>query len=242
MYHSTTSHTISLPKGMTVDAGIIEEQEDHLVFAVRVSRETLARNHPLLAAVSERLDAPRLPSWWDHLAPITVRQRRWLLSAAGALATLLALGTTQWHARLHAENPPLVMFQAYAENSVVKPEGELRVRSLVHHRRLCESVLHRTIRDAEGIVVWENQKSGLNLAITAEPIWYSFGLRLPAGLKDGPYTYESYNYIDCGNGDTYITPKPKIPFTIASAKAASNVSPSGFSPTGLPVKGLQAVI
>jgi hypothetical protein len=46
------------PRAIDFDACIIDEQPDHLVFAIRVPRSVVRDNHAFLAAVLERADRP----------------------------------------------------------------------------------------------------------------------------------------------------------------------------------------
>jgi hypothetical protein len=58
---------------INVDSCIIEEQDDHLVLAIRIPKATIVANLPVLAALAERCGAV-----WSTRADPPLRSNRWL--------------------------------------------------------------------------------------------------------------------------------------------------------------------
>lgn len=83
---------VTLPAGvLQQDSAIIDEQDSYLVLTVRVSKETIRKNHALLMALSDMTsEAP----WSPATDPPTAIQRktsRWPYAAVTFLALVLPL-------------------------------------------------------------------------------------------------------------------------------------------------------
>jgi hypothetical protein len=189
------------------DAMIIEEQDDHMVFAVRVPKGVIAANVPFIAAAVERtgpLDTPFSPAA-DPPRLRKFAKVHWPYAAILLCAALMpspfgSFANVSWAGLLHI--PPLEYRSWYMTKAVFKV-GETITYGVEYHRdRVCSTTVDRNVTRAGGeatTMVFSDRKYGA--ATSPESGWHTFRASLAAPLPVGEYTYRGNTRSECADGN-----------------------------------------
>lgn len=210
---------VTLPAGvLQQDSAIIDEQDSYLVLTVRVSKETIRKNHALLMALSDLTsEAP----WSPAADPPPMAKKRKTQLGPYAAVTLLALAIplmfyTNSFARNHPLPPPLEHESVRLAKPTFKVGEDIDV--VFHYRRdrACLSTFDRSVRRiADGATVFSTRIYGQDTQPTAGEFRdYHAIVHPPSPLPPGEYFYTGLTHSECANGGTYDLPHPRLAFTV----------------------------
>jgi hypothetical protein len=208
---------------LTVDACVIDDQPEHIVLAVRVPKDTIAANIPLMAYLADQSGPIRLgaaytsdfPAGAVSVPPRRKTARRAALVGLAGFVGLSALVLTQPMGAV--TRPPITWLDFRVETPVVAPGGHIELTVVGHRTRLCKTDIDRAIVAPDGdVTVWRQRAEGLSQAVTREPITRKIRIPLPDGLPDGKYIYRSTTFSECGGDESYSLQSPDLAFEVRS--------------------------
>jgi hypothetical protein len=209
-----------IPAGViTSDACIIEDQTHHLIVALRLPKSTIAANHALMLALSERTvpqssPQPRPASFSAPGDPSSRKSRYASMAflAAGCAAVFAIAAPTKTGAW---SKPPVVYNSLKITSPVVAPDTEIVLAMRSHRSRLCRTDVERVFFSMpDEIPVYRIRLQGTGQALTPEPIERINKIPLPKGLADGHYAFMATTFSDCGPGDQHATSTEKLAFEV----------------------------
>jgi hypothetical protein len=206
------------------DAYVIEEQAEHIVVALRVSRDYVRRNMNFLAAVAD-MTAPQTPR---EARPFVLPNFGYAEASNRIKAATLALvigalvigalgigfaGVVTFATATAKPEPPIRVVSADLVKSVVAADEPLQVRFISQRTRLCATELERTWLNDRGQTIHIGRQQGIGQAVTSEAIERIIPVPQPFGLGVGKYTYRSVIYSTCG-ADFYATASGDLAYEV----------------------------
>lgn len=201
------------------DACIIDEQDGHLVLTLRISKETILRNHGLLAALSDAVSGSvplRTP-------PPSHRARKtphWVYATLICVALAVPcpfIGNT------FAGYPPPVQIKSVTATKPVFKVGESIEIDFVYSRdRVCMTTFDHLIERNENEAAIFNLRAygASNPPTHGEFEHFHLALKPPTPLPPGHYIYVGYNHSQCAEGGTYDIAYPRVEFTVVEVTSS----------------------
>jgi hypothetical protein len=207
------------------DGSIIQEQDDHLVVAVRIPKATINANLHLFAALAESAGsgdrAVTAPPIAPAAAAVAVKRKKpsWTYAVLLFAASILPSPFGPVLVEGIAGVPAPVVYKDWEMPKTFEVGAPITVAVRFRRDRVCHtSFEQKVIRTSDGDVVHYNRVDAGNRPVTGGSGFSSFRMTLNLGapLPVGDYTYAGITHSQCAMGGDYDEVHPRINFKIVA--------------------------
>jgi len=196
---------------LKTDIGLIDANDTHAVFSVRLRRDFIADNHNILNVLSDLAgDSGSSPKTKPQL-----KNRTWMLGAAFLVGLLVPSSLFDLiHHAVARSTPPVDVQDTRMLTPVVPIGGELILSAMTHRTRVCPTQVYRSIlRDSDGALIDQMNVPAEVADVTERPVLVRVAVRLPKDVEPGKYHYHARLVSTC-DGEMFMTKQPNLPFEV----------------------------